>query len=131
MPEPSSQKDLRSFGLIVGGGFALIALWPVVWHGLPVRMWALIMAVPLLLSALTFPRILRYPFRVWMLIGHCLGWLNQRILMTLMFYAVVTPAAIVMRVSGRDPLQRRFDPAATTYRVLKAPRPASHLQHPF
>ena len=131
MPEPKSAKDLRSFGLIVGSGFALIGLWPLVRHGLPVRVWALGIAVPLVLAALLFPRVLRYPYRGWMFIGHCLGWLNIRILMTLMFYGVFTPAAFFMRAIGRDALTRRLDPAAKTYRVLKSPRQASHLSHPF
>jgi hypothetical protein len=131
MPEPRSIKDLRSFGLIVGVGFSIIGVWPLVRHGLAVRAWALWIAVPLALAAVLFPRLLRYPYRVWMFIGHCLGWLNTRILMTVMFYGVFTPAAIVMRMFGRDALARRLDPSATTYRVAKAPRQASHLTHPF
>ena len=131
MPEPKSAKDLRSFGLIVGGGFAFIGLWPLLRHGLPVRVWALALAGSLVLAALVLPWSLRYPYRAWMFVGHCLGWVNQRILMTLMFYVVFTPAALVMRMIGRDTMTRRLDPGATTYRVVKAPRPASHLRHPF
>ena len=131
MPEPSSAKDLRSFGLIVGGAFAVIGLWPALRHGLLVRVWALALAGPLVLAALVFPWSLRYPYRAWMFVGHCLGWVNTRILMTLMFYAVFTPTAIVMRVMKRDAMTRRLDPAAKTYRVIKAPRPASQLRHPF
>jgi hypothetical protein len=131
MPEPSSPRDLRSFGLIVGGGFTLIGLWPLLWSGLPVRVWALGLAGSLALAALVYPRSLRYPYRAWMFVGHCLGWVNTRILMTLMFYAVFTPTAIFMRLIGRDTMTRRLDPGATTYRVVKSPRPASHLRHPF
>ena len=66
-----------------------------------------------------------------MFVGHCLGWVNTRILMTLMFYAVFTPAALVMRMIGRDAMTRRLDSSATSYRVLRTPRPPSHLSHPF
>ena len=131
MPEPKSLKDLRSFGLIVGGGFGVIGLWPLVRHGLPVRLWALELAVPLVLAALIFPRALRYPYRGWMFIGHCLGWLNTRILMTLIFYVVFTPAALFMRAIGRDAMNRKYESSANSYRVNKAPRQASHLSHPF
>jgi hypothetical protein len=131
MPEPKSTKDLRSFGLIVGGIFGVIALWPLVWRGMPVREWALLLAVPLMVLAVVFPRSLRYPYRGWMFIGHCLGWVNVRILMTLMFYGVFTPAALVMRVIKRDAMNRRLDPSAATYRVIKSARPPSHVAHPF
>ena len=63
--------------------------------------------------------------------GHCLGWVNSRVLMTVVFYLVVTPAALVMRVMGRDAMRRRRDPSANTYRVEKALRPPSHLRHLF
>jgi len=131
MPEPRSIKDLRSFGFVVGGGFAIIGVWPLLWHALPVRAWALWIAAPLAVAAIVYPRLLRYPYRFWMLVGHCLGWVNTRILMTVMFYGVFTPAALVMRLFGRDALAIRMDRSATSYRVAKAPREASHLNHPF
>jgi hypothetical protein len=131
MPEPKSSKDLRSFGLLVGGVFALIGVWPLIRHGLPVRTWALVLAGPLVLAAIAFPRALRYPYRGWMFVGHCLGWVNTRILMTAVFYVMVTPAALVMRALKRDSMTRRLEPSASTYRVVKASRPASHLKHPF
>jgi hypothetical protein len=131
MPEPKSPKDLRSFGLIVGGGFTVIGLWPLVRHGVSVRMWALEIAAALILAGLLFPRALRYPYRGWMFIGHCLGWLNVRILMTLIFYVVFTPAALFMRMIGRDAMTRKYESSAKSYRVIKAPRQSSHLSHPF
>ena len=131
MPEPKSPKDLRSFGLIVGAGFTVIGLWPLVRRGLPPRLWALELAAALVLAALIFPRALRYPYRVWMFIGHCLGWLNTRILMTLIFYVIFTPAALVMRLIGRDAMNRKYESSAQSYRMTKSPRQASHLSHPF
>ena len=130
-PEAKSSKDLRSFGLIVGVGFAFIGLWPLLRHGLPVREWALWLAGPLLVAALAFPRALAYPYRGWMFVGHCLGWVNTRIIMMAVFYLVVTPAVLGKRAAKRDSMTRRFDPSADTYRVVKAPRPVSHLNHPF
>jgi hypothetical protein len=130
-PEAKSDRDLRSFGLIVGGIFAAIGLWPLLRHGAPVREGLLIVAAPLIVLAAAVPRSLRYPYRGWMFVGHCLGWVNSRVLMTVVFYLVVTPAALVMRVMGRDEMRRRRDPSASTYRVEKALRPPSHLRHLF
>ena len=131
MPEPSSPKDLRSFGLVVGGAFLLIGVWPALRHGEPARAWALGLAAVLIAAGLVLPWSLRYPYRAWMLLGHALAWVNTRILMTVMFYAAFTPAAMVMRLIKRDAMTRRFDPSARTYRVAKAPRPASHITQAF
>jgi hypothetical protein len=130
MPEPTSSGQLRSFGLILAGVFFLLALWPLVFDG-NVRLWGLLLSGLFGLPALLAPLALRYPFRVWMLIGHCLGWLNSRIIMTLLFFLVFTPVAIVFRIIKRDVLERRLEPGLTTYRVAKERRTASHLKHQF
>ncbi len=131
MPEPTSRKQLRSFGLIVGGIFLLIGLWPHLRYGRDPRMWAMVPGVLLTLTALVLPGGLRYPYRVWMLLGFGLGWVNTRIILSVIFYLVFTPVSVVMRLIRRDAMQRLFEPDADTYRVVKPPRDASHLKHQF
>jgi hypothetical protein len=62
-----------------------------------------------------------------MLVGHVLGWINTRIILGLVFYVVVTPMGIIRRMLGKDPMGRRTRPELDTYRVLREPRPGSHL----
>lgn len=131
MPEPKSPRDLRSFGLIIAAACLVFGLSPLVLRDEPPRAWLLGVGAVFALAALTVPRALRHPYRVWMLIGHGLGWVNSRIIMTVLFFVLVTPAALVMRLMGRDALMRRFEPGATSYRVVREPRPASHMKHPF
>ena len=131
MPEPSSPKQLRSFGLILGCGLCVIAILPAFIRGHNPRMWALVLAGVFVAPALTAPAVLRYPYRVWMLAGHCLGWLNTRIILTILFYVVFTPVSVVMRIIKRDSMRRSFEPELDTYRVVKDPRAASHLKHQF
>ena len=94
-------------------------------------MWLLAIAGFLIAASLVRPISLRYPYRVWMLIGHCLGWVNTRVLMAVLFYGIVTPAAVFMRLLKRDTMGRSFDPAAASYRVIKTPRSPEHVTHPF
>ena len=124
-------KQLRQFGLIVGGIFALIGIWPALLHGRPLRTWALVLAAALVLPALVAPRRLRPVHRIWMTAGELLGWVNTRILLGLLFYGVVTPLGVLMRRLGRDPMQRAFDARAETYRVPKPVRPGSHMARQF
>jgi hypothetical protein len=131
MQQDNERQQLRSFGLLVGGIFAVLGLWPVVVHGAAVRLWSLVVAVGLIVPALGYPRSLRLPYRLWMALGQGLGWLNTRIILGLVFYGLFTPLGWVMRLRGKDAMQRRFEPAATTYRVVRQSRPSSHMTRQF
>jgi len=124
-------KALRSFGLLVGGVFAVIGLWPWFFRHTEPRFWSLIVSVALVVPALAWPASLRPVYRVWMTIGHALGWVNTRIILGVAFFVVFTPIGWVMRLLGKDPMRRRFDPAAQSYRVNRPPRDANHMQKPF
>ncbi|HJT21822.1 MAG TPA: SxtJ family membrane protein [Nitrospira sp.] len=126
-----TNKTLRQFGLMVGGIFLLIGLWPFVWRQEPVRLWAVAIGGVLVLAGALMPQMLRHIYRGWMFVGHVLGWINTRIILGILFYGIVTPMAIVMKWMGRDPMRRGFDPEAQTYRVVRQPRPATHMRHMF
>jgi hypothetical protein len=124
-------KQLRSFGLLVGGIFALLGLWPAVVRGEDFRLWALVLAGLLIVSGLLFPSRLRQVYRMWMALGQALGWLNTRVLLSVVFYGLITPMGLIMRLAGKDPMRRSFEPDAGTYRVLSTPRPGSHMRRQF
>lgn len=125
------QKELRTFGLLVGGIFTVIGLWPVVFGDGAPRIWAVSVGLGLVVLALIVPRSLKRVHRIWMTIGHVLGWINTRILLGVVFYGLLTPMGLLMRVFGWDPLHLSFEPRKSTYRVLRSPRPASHMTRQF
>jgi hypothetical protein len=131
MAPTNDRKQLRDFGLIVGGIFGAIGLWPLVWRREDPRLWALALAIVLVLPALVAPRILAPAHRAWMALGSALAWVNTRILLGAVFYGLMTPMGVVMRLFGHDPMRRRLDPAADTYRVRCQPRPAAHMTRQF
>jgi len=131
MRHQDKKKQLRHFGLMVGGIFAAIGLWPVLFRAQGPRLWALALAVALVVPALVLPRSLTYVHRSWMAAGEALGWINTRIILSVIFYALVTPMGILMRRFGGDPMHRRFEPDATTYRVPKSSRTAAHMTRQF
>jgi Saxitoxin biosynthesis operon protein SxtJ len=126
-----TRRQLRDFGLLVGGIFGVIGLWPLLWRQQSPRLWALALAVALVLPALVAPPILAPAYRAWMKLAEVLAWVNTRIVLGVVFYGVVTPIGLVMRLTGRDPMRRQFDQAGETYRVRCTPRPASHLLRQF
>jgi len=131
MKPQNEKKQLRHFGLIVGGIFGVIGLWPMVFRGQGPRLSALAVAVALVIPAVVLPRSLARVHRVWMAVGQTLGWINTRILLSLVFYGIVTPMGIIMRRFGRDPMGRGFEPDVETYKVLKRSRPGSHMMRQF
>ena len=129
--QTSENKSLRSFGLMVGGIFAFIGLWPVVYRGSSPRLWALILAALLILPALVYPKSLRPVYQIWMKVGQVLGWINTRIILGVIFYLLFFPVGMVLRLLGKDYMNRRFDSDAATYRVIRHSRPGSHMKHQF
>ena len=124
-------RQLRSFGLLVGGVFTLIAIWPWVVHQEAIRSWALILASLLILGALTNPMWLRPLFLGWMKIGHVLGFINTRIILSLGFYLVFTPIGVVRRLFGRDSLHRKFESSQSTYRSPRQARLGNHMKKQY
>ena len=126
-----TKKTLRQFGLMVGGIFLFIGLWPFVWRQEAVHIWAIILGSLLAIAGLMMPGLLKHVYKGWMWVGHVMGWVNTRIILGILFYGVVTPMGLVMKLTGRDPMRRGFESEAQTYRVIRQPRPASHMKNMF
>ena len=131
MEHEISNKQLRSFGMTVGGIFALIGLWPIVLRYEGPRVWAVVVSGLLLLMAIVAPSNLSWVYKQWMTLGNILGWCNTRIILGGVFYLVVTPIGIIRRILGKDPMGKQFRTAMDTYRVNRAPRPADHLKRQY
>ncbi len=97
----------RSFGVSVGGVLCLIAL-ALVWRGRITRAEAVggVGAV-LLLLGLVQPSLLKWPSAAWWRFAKALGYVNARILLTVLFGLVLTPLGLIWRITGNDPLSRR------------------------
>ena len=119
MKEPFSQKQLREFGLLIGFGFPILIGWilPSLF-GHEFRAWTLWVGIPGLILGLISPRLLHYPYKGWMALGHALGWVNSHIILGLVFLIVLQPIAYIMRLTGYDPLRRRRN-AEKSYREIK------------
>ena len=127
MKDEITSRQLRSFGFTVGGIFALIGFWPLVVRREDPRWWAMVVAGFLLVPAAVFPRSLVWVYKGWMVVGHVLGWINTRIILGAVFYIVVTPTGIIRSWLGNDSMGKQLRPDLDSYRIVRKPRPASHL----
>ena len=106
MRETITNKKLREFGILLGIGFPVLIGWllpSLTGHGF--RAWTLWVGVPGFILGFVAPRLLYYPYKYWMALGHALGWLNSRIILSLVFVFVLQPIAYIMRLTGYDPLR--------------------------
>ncbi len=127
----ANTSQLRSFGLVVGGLFAVISIWPLLVRGGGFRVWAAIPAGILIVPALAYPAVLKPLHQWWMKFAEILGWINTRIILSLGFYLVFAPLGLILRMIGKDPLCRRFEKQLDTYRLLRTPRPGAHMRRQF
>jgi hypothetical protein len=96
----------RQFGLLMAGILALITGWILWRHALFVD-WLAAIAAAFAFTALIVPRVLVPVLAVWLRIGHWLAIVNGTLILTLVFLLVLTPIALVMRLTGHDALARR------------------------
>jgi hypothetical protein len=108
-----------------------MACWPVLWAGDAPRVWAAVVGGPLVVVALIRPLVLRPLYRVWMAVGQAMGWVNTRVVLTLLFYGVLVPIGWTARVLGRDALRLSPQSSRGSYRVHRTPRPVTHVHHQF
>jgi hypothetical protein len=117
----------RIFGLVLGVVFVIIGALPVLHGNLP-RIWAIIIGVAFLMLAVAVPRVLHRANVYWGELGLLLNRVVSPVVMGFLFFAVVTPTALIFRSFRNDPLRLKFDPTAATYwidRVPPGPSPES------
>ena len=110
----------RSFGFVFATVFLIIALYPLL-HAAGIRIWAVAVSGVFLLLAALVPQVLAPANRLWTKFGMLLHNIVSPIALGILFFLVVTPTALLMRLFGKDPLRLRFDPAVDSYWIKRDP----------
>ena len=111
---PNTASDLRRFGFVVAGAFGTLGAVSL-WRGRPAAPYLAGIAAALFAAAVIAPAWLRPIERVWMVVGERLAMISTRVILTVTFFLVITPLAVIRRLTGDDPLALRFDPAKESY----------------
>ncbi len=107
-PGGDKMKELRKFGLTMAAAFGVIAALAF-WRQKDYFLYFLIIALLFLFPAVFIPSYLRPVYHSWMAFSHKLGWLMSRVILITLFYLVLTPVGLIMRVLGKDFLNKEFD----------------------
>ena len=127
-----SPKELRDFGLIMAGMLILMFGFVLPWvfsYSMPYLPF--IAAFVFAVVALLRPVLLGPVNRIWLKISDVLGWINTRLVMGVMFFLLIAPIGILMRLFGKDTLNTKLSDEQTSYRVITKVRDKKHLEKPF
>ena len=129
--QPSFHEDLTrkqevkagsewALGIVFAIVFLIVGLWPLMGDG-AIRLWALIVAGVFLALGCLAPKLLRPLNWLWFRFGLLLHKIVNPIIMALLFFTTVTPIALIMKMVGKDPLNRKFDSTAKSYWIERQP----------
>ena len=119
----------RGFGLVFFCFFSIVAAWPLVSGETP-RLWALAVALIFVVLALVRPAVLTPLNKIWFRFGLLLGKIVTPIVMSLVFFLTVLPTGVIMRLLGKDLLNRKIDRSAPSYWV-KREDPVGSMHNQF
>ncbi len=98
----------RSFGIVFFIVFLIIALYPLTYNG-EIRVWLAITALIFLLLGLLNSKILSPLNKLWFKFGIFLGKIISPLIMGIIFFIVVTPIGLIMRLFGKDVLNLKYN----------------------
>lgn len=107
-------KALRNFGLlfcVIFGIWAALMYWRID----PRWSWPALVSIGFLLIGILFPMALRQPYRLWMLLAFVMGWFMTRLILSTLFFVVMTPMGVILRLLKKDLLDETIQKDARTY----------------
>ena len=98
----------RSFGIVFFIVFLLISLYPLI-NSQDIRLWSLFVSFVFLFLGLINSKILNPLNKLWFKLGMFLGKIISPIIMGIIFFLVVTPTGLIMRILGKDLLNLKYN----------------------
>ena len=119
----------RSFGIVFFVVFILIAIYPLI-NQEEVRIWSLIISFLFLILGLLNSKILTPLNKFWFKFGILLGKIVSPIIMGIIFFLVVTPIGLLMRLFGKDVINLKLNKKKNSYWIEKV-GPKSKMKNQF
>ena len=118
----------RSFGIVFFIVFLLIAIYPLI-NSQGLRVWSLIIAIIFLFLGLINSKVLTPLNKLWFKFGILLGRIVSPVIMGVIFFLVVTPIALIMRIIGKDLLNLKFNKEKSYW--IEKTGPKSKMKNQF
>lgn len=109
------QKELRQFGFILSAVLFFFG-WRLFAKGIWINSLIFFdLGILSLVFSLFIPLLLKFPHRALSFISKCIGWVNTRLILGLIYYVLFTPIAVLFRIIGKDFLDRLWDAKSRSY----------------
>ena len=108
------KSDLKNFGITVGTVLLVITGF-FFWKEKESFQILLTISIFLFVLGMAAPLILKPVYVVWMVFATILGWVMTRVILSLLFYVILTPIGLILRLFGKQFLELRWDKSQTTY----------------
>ena len=118
----------KSFGIVFFIVFLLIALYPLINNG-DLRIWSFIIAIIFLILGLINSKVLTPLNKLWFKFGLLLGKIVSPLIMGIIFFLVVTPTGLIMRIIGKDLLNLKFNKKKSYW--IEKTGPKSKMKNQF
>ena len=115
-----SRREMKQFSVLFVIFFGLVAYWVYGWTDSTTAAYATFgIAATVGVTGFFFPDFMRYVYVGWMAAVFPIGWVVSHLMLAFIFYGVVTPIGLLMRLCGYDPMHRRPDKSAKTYWIKR------------
>ena len=124
----SDKSDLRKFGITMGiiltllGGLFL-------WREKGYFIYFFILAAAFIIPGLVLPAALRPAHKGWMTLSILLGWVMTRVILSVLFYLVVTPTRCLARLFGKQFLDLKIDNNIESYWIQREKQPLNKTDY--
>lgn len=110
----NDKKELKKFGLTIGAVLFLIGAVLLLLNRFT---YPFFMSAGILFAAagILFPVVLKPIQILWMTLAVIMGFIMTRVILSILFYIVITPIGFLMRIAGKDLLNEKFDKKSGSY----------------
>ena len=104
----------RSFGIVFFFVFVIVSLWPLINEN-SLRVWSIFVAIIFLILGLMNSKLLTPLNILWFKFGKLLGYIVSPIVMGFVFFVVITPTGLIMKIIGKDLLNNKYNNKIKSY----------------
>jgi hypothetical protein len=112
-------KDLKIFGMTLAAILMIFGVIHFMRHRMVLSGSFIIIGLMVLCVGILLPGMLRPLYAVFLKAAHAIGWFNTRVILVLIFFLIITPIGIIMRIFTKDQLNRKIDKGALSYWIKK------------
>ena len=112
------KENNKSFGILFFIVFCIIGFWPIL-KGNEINLIFLILSLPFLILGLMNSKLLTPLNKAWIKLGESLGAIIAPIIMALVFFIILTPVSLIVRLFGKDLLGLKFSDKSKSYWIKR------------